>query len=213
MMCAMALDLSSAWGDGGLGVCRSLELAHQSLLCGGLPVGAVVLDLDGELVAEGRNRAYDSPGGDDRLQGSPIAHAEMNALARIATSADMSTMTLWSSHQPCAMCAAACEFTGVGSVRFVAPDPSDDQPGPDPSGVEGHWLIVANVLFLEGVRAYSGASAPMLVRARGLEPETIDLLDAIAPQQLRTATLQEALGPIWHQVVSAAQRRQHRIDG
>jgi tRNA(Arg) A34 adenosine deaminase TadA len=209
----MTLDLISAWDDGGRGVCRSLELAHQSLLGGGLPVGAVMLDFGGKLVAEGRNRAYDPLGGDDRLQGSPIAHAEMNALARVATSTDLSTMTLWSSHRPCAMCAAACEFTGVGSVRFVAPDPSDDQPGPDPIGVDGQWLIVANLLFLAGVRAYSGASAPMIVRARGREPETTDLLDAIAPQQLRTATLKEALGPIWPQVASAAQRRQHRIDG
>jgi putative NADH-flavin reductase len=53
---------------------------------GGLPVGAVVMGSGGEVVAEGRNRAYDPPGGDDRLQGSPIAHAEMNALARIAVS-------------------------------------------------------------------------------------------------------------------------------
>jgi tRNA(Arg) A34 adenosine deaminase TadA len=209
----MAVDLISAWHDAGLGATRSLELAHRALLAGGLPVGAAVLGPDGELVAEGRNRAYDPPGGDDRLQGSPIAHAEMNALARLATGADLSTMTLWSSHRPCAMCAAACEFTDVGRVRFVAPDPSDGEPGPDPIGVHGHWLIVANLLFLAGVRAYSGANAPIVVRARSREPETTDLLDTIAPQQLRTATLQDALGPIWPQVVSAAQRRQHRIGG
>ncbi|WP_410615965.1 nucleoside deaminase [Amycolatopsis sp. lyj-109] len=207
----MAVDLISAWRAAGLGVTRSLELAHRALLAGGLPVGAVVLGPGGEPVAEGRNRAYDPPGGADRLQGSPIAHAEMNALARLATGADLSTMTLWSSHRPCAMCAAACEFTEVGQVRFVAPDPSDSRPGPDPIGVPGHWLIVANLLFLAGIRAYSGEDAPIVVRARRREPETTDLLDTIAPQQLRSATLQDGLGPSWPQVVSAAQRRQHRI--
>lgn len=209
----MTVDSIAAWRDAGLGVTRSLELAHQALLAGGLPVGAVMMDSGGDVVAEGRNRAYDPPGGDDRLQGSPIAHAEMNALARIAASADLSTTTLWSSHRPCVMCAAACEFTGVGRVRFVAPDPSDDQRGPDPIGVDGRWLIVANLLFLAGIRAYSGASSPILLRARDREPDTTDLLDTVAPAQLRTATLQDALEPIWPHVVEAAQRRQHRIDG
>jgi len=183
------------------------------LLAGGLPVGAVVLGSAGEVIAEGRNRAYDPPGGDDRLQGSPIAHAEMNALARVDVGADLSTTTLWSSHRPCVMCAAACEFTGVGRVRFVAPDPSDDRPGSDPVGVDGPWLIVANLLFLAGIRAYSGASAPILLRARDREPETTDLLDTVAAQQLRTATLPDALGPLWPHVVDAAQRRQHRMGG
>ncbi|MFK0244068.1 nucleoside deaminase [Amycolatopsis azurea] len=209
----MTVASIAAWQDAGLGVTRSLELAHRSLLAGGLPVGAVVLGSGGDVVAEGRNRAYDPPGGDDPLQGSPIAHAEMNALARIATSADLSTTTLWSSHQPCAMCAAACEFTGVERVRFVAPDPSDDQPSPDPIGVDGPWPIVANLLFLAGIRAYSGASAPILLRARNREPETTNLLEMVAPQQLRTAALPDALGPIWPHVVNAARLRQRRTGG
>ena len=205
--------MDAAWRDAGLGVTRSLELAHRSLLAGGLPVGAVVVGSGGEVVAEGRNRAYDPPGGDDPLQGSPIAHAEMNALARVDVGADLSMTTLWSSHRPCAMCAAACEFTGVGRVRFVAPDPSDDRPGSDPAGVEGPWPIVAILLFLVGIRAYSGANAPMLLRARDREPETTGLLDTVAQRQLRTATLPDALGPLWPQVVDAAHRRRHRMGG
>jgi len=213
MMSRVPVDLDAAWLDAGLGVTRSLELAHQSLLAGGLPVGAVVMGPGGDVVAAGRNRAYDPPGGDDRLQGSPIAHAEMNALARIAAGADLSTMTLWSSHHPCVMCAAACEFTGVGRVRFVAPDPSDGRPGPDPIGVDDSWVIVANLLFLAGIRGYSGASAPMLLRARDREPETTDVLDTVVLQQLRTTTLLDALGPVWPHVTNAAQRRRHRIRG
>jgi tRNA(Arg) A34 adenosine deaminase TadA len=208
----MTSDSIVAWQHAGPGVRRSLERAHRSLLAGGLPVGAVLLDGAGEPVAEGRNRAYDPPGGDDRLQGTPIAHAEMNALAHVATSTDLSTMTLWSSHRPCAMCAAACEFTGVGSIRFVAPDPSSERYGPDPTGVRGCWLIVANLLFLAGVRAYVGVTAPMIERARGREPETTDLLDATTPEQLRVATLPEALAPIWPHVVDAASRRHQRVE-
>src|SRR6185437_6014252 len=115
---------------------RCLELAHQSFLAGGLPVGSVIVARDGQRVSEGRNRAYDPAGGPDRLQRTPIAHAELNALAGVETGAELAVMTLWSSHQPCSMCAAACEFTGVGEVRFIAPDPADADAGPDPDGVE-----------------------------------------------------------------------------
>ena len=69
------------------------------------------------------------------------AHAEMNTLADIETGTNLSRMTLWSSHRPCPMCAAACEFTGVGNVIFIAPDPSDDDLGEDPDAiatVSGH---------------------------------------------------------------------------
>ncbi|MFJ7214967.1 nucleoside deaminase [Amycolatopsis sp. NPDC098790] len=209
----MTGDSNATWHDAGVGITRSLELAHRSLLAGGLPVGAVVLGPGGDVVAEGRNRAYDPPGGDDPLQGNPIAHAEMNALARISVDADLSTTTLWSSHHPCVMCAAACEFTGVGQVRFIAPDPSDDRHGPDPTGVDDQWLIVANLLFLTGIRAYSGADAPILRRARDHEPETTDLLTTVAPHQFQTAALPDALGLIWPDVVDAAQRRRRRTGG
>jgi tRNA(Arg) A34 adenosine deaminase TadA len=84
----------------------------------------VIVTSNGERVGEGRNRAYDPAGGTDRLQRTPIAHAEMNALAAISTGTELGDLTLRSSHQPCLTCAAACEFTGVGRVAFVAPDPS-----------------------------------------------------------------------------------------
>jgi tRNA(Arg) A34 adenosine deaminase TadA len=59
----------------------------------------------------------------------------MNALAAVDTAAELGGMTLWSSYQPCSVCAAACEFTGVGRVRFIAPDPSDDDDHADPDGI------------------------------------------------------------------------------
>lgn len=71
------------------------------------PVGAVLLAADGTIVAEGRNRVCDPPGGHDRLQGNLIAHAEMNVLAAVDTGTELDDLTLWSSHRPCEMCAAA----------------------------------------------------------------------------------------------------------
>ena len=189
---------------------RCLELAHQSFLAGGLPAGSVIIARDGERVSEGRNRAYDPPGGPDRLQRTPLAHAEMNALASVATGADLGIMALWSSHRPCLMCAAACEFTGVGTVAFVVPDPSDPSPGADPDGMETEWVIVANWLFLSGVAAYSGLSSPMIARAAQREPEITDLLRTPGDAALRRPSLRDALVPAWPAVQAAAQARQRR---
>jgi len=190
---------------------RCLELAHESFLAGGLPVGSVITNSHGERVSEGRNRAYDPAGGTDRLQRTPIAHAEMNALAAVSTGTDLGGLALWSSHRPCLMCAAACEFTGVGRVIFIAPDPSADDSGEDPAGIEAEWVVVANLLFLSGVAAYSGPSAPMILRARQREPEITGLMQAVGDRALRQAALRDCLAPAWPAVRAAARERRQRL--
>jgi len=206
-------DLDAMRQAAGPALVRCLELAHQSFLAGGLPVGSVIVARDGERVSEGRNRAYDPAGGADRLQRTPIAHAEMNALASVATGADLGSMTLWSSHRPCLMCAAACEFTGVGAVAFIAPDPSDPSPGPDPDGVETEWVVVASWLFLSGVAAYRGPSSPVIARAAQREPEITALMRAPGDTALRQASLRGALAPAWPAIRAAAQARRSRLSG
>jgi tRNA(Arg) A34 adenosine deaminase TadA len=198
------------WCSADSALLRCLELAHESFLAGGLPVGSVIIGRDGATVSEGRNRAYDPPGGPDRLQHTPIAHAEMNALAAVDTAAELDGMTLWSSHRPCLMCAAACEFTGVRGVAFIAPDPSDDGTAADPAGIEPEWTVVANLLFLSGVAAYAGPSAPMLTRAGRREPEVTHLMDTVGDATLRRPSLRDALAPAWPEITAAAADRRKR---
>jgi hypothetical protein len=168
-----------------------------------------------EVIAEGRNHAYDPPAGDDPLQGTPLAHAEMNALARIATKTDLSTCTLWSTHRPCIMCAAAAEFTGVGEVRFLAPDPSDVPYllAADPVNGDDRLIVLANVMFLEGVSRYSGPTAPMIGRARALEPETAALLGSVGPILFASSTLEPAMEGVWPMIDAAANARADRLRG
>jgi tRNA(Arg) A34 adenosine deaminase TadA len=170
----------------------------------------VIAGSNGERISEGRNRAYDPSGGTDRLQRTPIAHAEMNALAAVDTGTGLGSLTLWSSHRPCVMCAAACAFTGVGSVAFIAPDPSDDDSHDDPRTIEPEWVVTASLLFLSGVAAYSGSSSSMIARARQREPEIVDLMRIADDAALRQATLRDALGPVWPAIEAAAQERRKR---
>jgi tRNA(Arg) A34 adenosine deaminase TadA len=206
-------EFDATWRQADAALPRCLELAHQSFLAGGLPVGSVIVARGGEKVSEGRNRAYDPAGGADRLQRTPIAHAEMNALAGIDTGTDLGSVTLWSSHRPCMMCAAACEFTGVGAVIFIAPDPSDDDLGEDPGAIATEWVIVANLLFLSAVAAYSGPSSPMIVRAGQREPEITNLMRIVGDTALRQPALHDALAPAWPDIQAAARKRRSRHRG
>jgi tRNA(Arg) A34 adenosine deaminase TadA len=188
---------------------RCLELAYQGLVGGGLPVGAVLAE-DGEVVAEGRNRAYDpGGGGPDLLRGTPLAHAELNALAVVRTEHELAPCTLWSSHQPCSMCAAAAAFTGVGRVRYVAPDPwavaadptgTADQDRSEPLG-DPRWATVAGMLFLLGVSARLGPESATVAGNRARQPAVTALaLDLLAAGTL-PATLPELVAPVWPRVV------------
>ena len=108
------------------------------------------------------------------------------------------------------MCTAACEFTGVGRVVFVAPDPSDDDGNADPGGIEPEWIVVANLLFLAGIAASSDPSSSMIVRARQREPEVVELMHRVGDSALRQAALRDALSPAWPAIETAARQRRAR---
>lgn len=82
------MDLGTSWEQLDHRFRISLEQAWLSLGRRGLPVGAVIA-LDRDVVATGRNRVYDPPGGPDPLQRTPLAHAEMNALASVPDATDI----------------------------------------------------------------------------------------------------------------------------
>ncbi|MEV6728814.1 MULTISPECIES: hypothetical protein [unclassified Streptomyces] len=96
----------------------------------------------------------------------------MNALGAARTGWDLGGATLWSTQEPCGMCAAAAEFTGVGEVRYLAPDPWALEGGSG-TGAEaegGVWLLAANVMFLRSVwppRRARGAADPDTPPHRG----------------------------------------------
>lgn len=189
------------WGAAPEALRRALGLAYEALVAGGLAVGAVLTDGDGEPVAEGRNEAYEDGPGTGPLRGTPLAHAEMNALGAARTGWDLGAATLWSTQEPCSMCAAAAEFTGVGRVRYVAPDPwalssgTGTGSGADPGAT--HWLLVANAMFLRSVVVASdGPGEPrILTHHRAVEPETAAFHDSLPAGLPTAASAQDWLRP------------------
>ncbi len=99
-----------------------MRLALREAARGGradeVPIGAVLVAADGEVIA----RAYNRPaGGCD-----PTAHAEVVALRRAARRLGnyrLPGTTLYATLEPCAMCAGALVLARVARVVFGAPDP------------------------------------------------------------------------------------------
>ncbi|MEU9231496.1 nucleoside deaminase [Streptomyces subrutilus] len=210
-------DFGAVWRRTPEAVRRCLGLAYEAVAAGGLAVGAVLTDAAGTVLCEGRNEAYEEGPGRGPLRGTPLAHAEMNVLGAARTGWDLGSAVLWSTQEPCAMCAAAARFTGVGEVRYLAPDPwaladgSAGQSGARPAG-RAVWLVAANALFLRSVAmaAQGPAEPPILTHHRTAEPETAALHDALAPGRPAAASVREWLGGLWPLVTAAAAERDGR---
>ncbi|NEA35268.1 nucleoside deaminase [Streptomyces sp. SID13031] len=101
---------------------QPFELAWEALGVGSFPVGAVLVDPDGQIVLAGRNRRADEAGLLGQISGAAIAHAEINLLAQLGHG-DYRDWTLRSSLQPCLLCLSAVRVGGVGHVSYAGADP------------------------------------------------------------------------------------------
>jgi len=95
----------------------AIALAREAAADGEVPVGAVVLDADGQVVGRGRNLR--------ETHADPLAHAEVQAMRAAAVrlgSWNLADCTLVVTLEPCPMCAGACLQTHVGRIVFGAWD-------------------------------------------------------------------------------------------
>ncbi|WP_022871939.1 tRNA adenosine(34) deaminase TadA [Nesterenkonia alba] len=96
---------------------RCLQVAQHTATAGDVPVGAVVVSNNGELLGEGFNtRERDA---------DPTGHAELNALRQAASTRGtwrLEGCTLAVTLEPCPMCAGAITQSRIGTVIFGAWD-------------------------------------------------------------------------------------------
>ena len=102
---------------------RALELAWESFCGGTTPVGAVVTDAAGVIVAEGRGRRFESAAPPGQLAWTGVAHAELNALAQLGPDRHYTDHALLTTLEPCAMCHGAAIQASVGSLAYAGADP------------------------------------------------------------------------------------------
>ena len=96
---------------------EALALAEEAAADGEIPVGAVIVDRNGEIIGRGRNR---------RESGDPLGHAELIAIAEAAKAIGdwrLEGTTMVVTLEPCAMCAGALVNARVAKLIFGAFDP------------------------------------------------------------------------------------------
>jgi tRNA(Arg) A34 adenosine deaminase TadA len=94
---------------------RSIELAAEARAAGRHPFGSLIVNADGVVIVEARNNAV-------RPAGEPTQHAEMLACSeagKLVSEQELAGSTLYTSTEPCAMCAGAIYWTGIRRVVFA----------------------------------------------------------------------------------------------
>jgi tRNA(Arg) A34 adenosine deaminase TadA len=97
---------------------RAIELAREARAAGCHPFGSLIVSVSGEVVVESRNNAV-------RPAGDPTQHAELLACAAAGKRLEAEALarcTLYTSTEPCAMCAGAIYWTGIGRVVYALPE-------------------------------------------------------------------------------------------
>ena len=93
---------------------RAFDVARRSREAGDHPFGSVLADAEGRVLMEQGN-GYTSEGRDR------TAHAERLLASRAARAYDLAFLgrcTLYTSAEPCAMCAGAIYWSGIGRVVY-----------------------------------------------------------------------------------------------
>ncbi len=96
---------------------RALELAKIAASMGEVPVGALMVH-NNVIVAESYNRR--------ELMNSCLEHAEIHLLAQVSKKLQrwrLSDLTMYSTLEPCIMCAGALVHSRIGNLVYGAKDP------------------------------------------------------------------------------------------
>mgnify|MGYP001323088567 CR=1 FL=1 len=109
---------------------RTIELAHQSRARGDHPFAALLTDEDGNILLEAMNTCG--------TKGDRTGHAERNLMTEASlryAPEFLAACSMYTSAEPCAMCAGAVYWAGVGRVvhgmsekalkELIGPDPEN----------------------------------------------------------------------------------------
>jgi len=201
----------------------AFEEAWASFRAGSFGVGAVLtespdhpdaVDGVGPIVTAGRNRVAQTQRAPRTLSGNMTAHAEMNAFAELDTF-NAEGLHLYTTLEPCLMCAATAMQLKVAHVHFAAVDEfyagmdelwgkhsltAARQPaatGPFDGPLAAFARLLAMVFTLE--QRPGQAAGPL---ARSTHPEIAALIDRLPDDSAwleirKSGTCHRALGHLW----------------
>jgi len=125
----------------------ALAVAQEALRTGDVPVGAIVINKNNEVISQGRNER--------EALGDPTAHAEIVAIraaAELLGTWRLDGCTLVVTLEPCAMCAGAIAQSRISTLVFAAWD--------EKAGAVGSvWDLLRDPRSLYKVEVRSGVLA------------------------------------------------------
>jgi tRNA(adenine34) deaminase len=123
---------------------QAIEIARQGIATGDVPVGAIVINKNGEIIGQGSNER--------EANNDPTAHAEIVAIRRAASAIQNSRLdgcTLVVTLEPCAMCAGAIAQSRISNLIFGAWD--------EKAGAVGSvWDVIRDPRALHKVNVTAG---------------------------------------------------------
>jgi len=93
---------------------QAIAIGREARAHGNHPFGALLADQDGRVLLTAENTVV--------TNSDATGHAETNLVRQATTTysaAELATMTLYSSTEPCAMCAGAIYWSGIGAVAYA----------------------------------------------------------------------------------------------
>lgn len=125
---------------------HALELAKCAESIGEIPVGAVIVDENGQLIGEGFNQSI--------IKHNPTAHAEIMAIeqaGRFLHNYRLVNTTLYVTLEPCIMCAGAIIHSRIKRVVYGASDYK--------TGAAGSYI---NILSRTGINHFAQITSGVL---------------------------------------------------
>ena len=121
---------------------EAIAVAHQSRASNDVPVGALIVDPSGKVIATGTNER--------EAKSDPTAHAEIVAMRKAATNGwRLDNHTLVVTLEPCAMCAGAIAQARISKVIYGAWD--------EKAGAAGSvWDVLRDPRAIHRVEVESG---------------------------------------------------------
>jgi tRNA(adenine34) deaminase len=98
-------------------------LAWEAFQEGSRPIGAIIVNENGEIVATGKSATLNQLS-NTLISHNEIAHAEINALLKIDNRVHkkVTGYTLYSSLEPCPLCFGAFYMSGIRNLEYAAKD-------------------------------------------------------------------------------------------
>lgn len=214
------MDAQQVWSDLAAPWQTAFEQAWVAWCTGNFGIGAVLVDPaqpgpDGAptVVATGRNRVGEKPSAPGQIAGNFMAHAEMNAFAAMS-SFNAAGLHLYTTLEPCLMCAATSVLMRVDHVHYAVADesfagvhdlweqhPYSAERRPERSGpMTGKLASFARVLPLSFLMLYRGdtqAADHALKNRPVLAALAITLTESDRLASLKGEPVLQALTELW----------------